>query len=734
MTERRPLSISRLLLFVFACFSLAGAHAFKPAWSAQPFELAAVSSRPDMVSGSDILVRLNAPAGSGWSVWLGGRDVTKSFKPAEGSSVLRALLTGLKDGKNTIEIRIRGQVKSRLEVLNHLLSGPIFSGPHREPFFCQTEANGLGPATDSDCSAPTVVQYYYKSTQPVRVDYKAPQLPDGSLTPGFKPYDLSVPPSDVAQTTTSDGHTVPYIIRREIGVINRGVYDIQFLHQPGQPLPTPWTHPTPGWNGRLVYTILGGSCGAGYHQGILLGSIGSTKEPLLSQGYAIATSTLNNFDNDCRDHISSETLSMVKEHFIKEHGVPVHTIGWGGSGGAMYLYLAAQNYPGLLDGILPFVSFPDQMTNAPWVTDCTLLDHAFQTSSAHWSDEQKAAVSGLASWRACSQPYVSWEIANATRLCDKTIPKDLIYEPTTRPKGIRCDFYDDQTAVLGRNPKTGFAYRTLDNVGVQYGLLAFNRGQIDSEQFVELNERIGGFDADGAVTAARTVADLQGLRNAYERGLLMTGGGGLSEIPIIDWRPYTDDMADNHALFMSFIARARLIAANGSAANQVILTYPRYSSLDIWSLTKQQWTNFESVYPERAQYLVREMDQWLNNIAADGTEGSLTAKVARNKPSDLADSCWAANGEHIVERATYDGPGRCNQLYPAHADPRIAAGGPLADDVLKCQLKPLNPADYVHPLTAIQLQRLEAVFPAGVCDYTKPGVGQEVTKVTWQRF
>ena len=53
---------------------------------------------------------------------------------------------------------------------------------------------------------------------------------------------------------------------------------------------------------------------------------------------------------------------MVKERFIETVGVPVHTIGSGGSGGAMAQYVIAQNYPGLLDGIIPSATFPDATT------------------------------------------------------------------------------------------------------------------------------------------------------------------------------------------------------------------------------------------------------------------------------------------------------------------------------------------------------------------------------------
>ncbi len=80
----------------------------------------------------------------------------------------------------------------------------------------------------------------------------------------------------------------------------------------------------------------------------------------------------------------------------------------------------------------------------------------------------------------------------------------LRYHPTTNPKGARCDVYDHTVNAYGRDPKTGFARRPLDNVGVQYGLAALNAGVISKEQFLDLNERIGGFDNDGNVVSART--------------------------------------------------------------------------------------------------------------------------------------------------------------------------------------------------------------------------------------
>jgi hypothetical protein len=61
-----------------------------------------------------------------------------------------------------------------------------------------------------------------------------------------------------------------------------------------------------------------------------------------------------------------------------------------------------------------------------------------------------------------------------------------------------------------------------------------------------------------------------------------------------------------------------------------------------------------------------------------------------------------------------------------HASPRQVAGGSLAENILKCQLKPLNASDYA-PVTfsPTQLARLHAAFSEGVCDWSRPGVGQQ---------
>ncbi len=100
-------------------------------------------------------------------------------------------------------------------------------------------------------------------------------------------------------------------------------------------------------------------------------------DQFLSLGYAVASSTLNVLDNNCSTIISAEAAMMVKEHFIDTYGPLQFTIGWGGSGGAIQQYEIADSYPGILNGIIPSISFPDPLTTAGPVTDCRLIDSFF---------------------------------------------------------------------------------------------------------------------------------------------------------------------------------------------------------------------------------------------------------------------------------------------------------------------------------------------------------------------
>ena len=50
---------------------------------------------------------------------------------------------------------------------------------------------------------------------------------------------------------------------------------------------------------------------------------------------------------------------------------------------------------------------------------------------------------------------------------------------------------------------------------------------------------------------------------------------------------------------------------------------------------------------------------------------------------------------------------------------------------MKCQLKPLDFAAYPVTFTPAQQARLQAAFPTGVCDWSKPGVDERPPLGTW---
>ena len=316
-----------------------------------------------------------------------GVDVTSAFAPA-GGTTLHGLVSGLTDGVNTLAIATRtgGEASTRIEVTNWPSHGPIFAGAHQRPWICETEASGLGPPPASGpCVGPTSYDWFYRTTA-------GTFAPLPSTTPPL--------PADLAQTTTLDGHTVNYIVRVESGVINESIYRIAVIDDPTSPIASPWSpggrKPGRGWNGKLHYPFSGGASPA-YRSGT--NSVTSAlQDTSLRLGFAVAFGTRNTFGTGANDVVSAETVSMIKERFVEQYGVPRFTIGTGGSGGAIQQHYIAQNYPGLLDAITPGVSYPDLASIAIDVLDCRLVHHYFDNvaGTAHWPSSRRAAVDGYA--------------------------------------------------------------------------------------------------------------------------------------------------------------------------------------------------------------------------------------------------------------------------------------------------------------------------------------------------
>jgi len=122
------------------------------------------------------------------------------------------------------------------------------------------------------------------------------------------------------------------------------------------------------------------------------------------------------------------------------------------------------------------------------------------------------------------------------------------------------------------------------------------------------------------------------------------------------------------------------------------------------------------------------MDQWLAAIEADRSKLPHGKKVTRNKPAAARDACIVDGVEHDWTPGSV-----CDAKFTYTGLIRMTAGGPVTNDVLKCQLKPLSRLDYNVSFTDAQWARLQSTFASGVCDYSKRGVGQRKPK-PWLTF
>lgn len=688
------------------------------------FDIRSVSSRPDVVTGGDTLVEVDIPRFYPTRmvrVKLNGDDVTDQLEVDASGKKLRGLVHGLVNGTNRFDVYANrwglGHPAAKLEVTNHPKEGPVISGPHEQPYICQTQSflmpdgTNLGAALDEHCNIATRVDYYYRTTAGA---YR--KMPSTTAYP-----------ADMARTTTSKGADVAYIVRIETGTLNRAVYQTAVLHDPiAEASPEPW-QPSRGWNGRLVYTFGGGCTGGWYRQGANTGGV--LDDPILKQGYAMASATLNVFGNNCNELTAAETMMMVKERFIEAYGSPVHTIGWGCSGGSYQQHQIADNYPGLLDGILPGCSFPEVgFATVQFISDARLLNNYFKNKApaGFFAPEQQRQVTGFVNLNTMPNVAVGAGRITPTEFCPAALPVAMRYHPITNPTGARCDVYDHTINVYGRDPETGFARRPLDNVGIQYGLAALNAGTITVDQFLDLNEKIGGYDVDANIVASRNVADPIATKAAYRSGRLTNMGMGLREVPIIDYRGYSDDLpgGDIHLRYHSFSSRERLLKQNGTYDNQVMLH------------EDNRYGGYSSASPLLLGALA-QMDQWLDNIDADDARYPKWVKVIRNKPDSLREGCMSrdANPTFIEEEFGRHGEeGACETLYPSPGAPRMVAGSNIASDIIKCELKPVDWADYDVAFSAAQVARLQSIFPNGVCNWEKKGVHQQDPASVWQKF
>jgi hypothetical protein len=718
--DRIRASVSFVLAGVFA-LALGSAQAQDVAPT-----IKVLSNRADLISGGSALVEIVPAPGTGnapmatLKVSLGGStDISRQFKRRADGRIL-GLVHRLALGANVLTVQLGSGPSATATIINRPNGGPIIAGPQLQPWTCNN-AN----KRDDHCNQPPEYSYLYKSTDPTKT--------------ALQPYDPANPATDVATTTTENGMTLPFIVRQELGYQDRDQYKIAALFQPGKP----WTatDPQPQFNHKALVTH-GVSCGVDYQSGGApsvtsfnpadvtgagLPTVGGDSvQYALGRGFAVMSTALDYSGHNCNVALQAESLIMAKERLIEQYGELRYTIGTGCSGGSLAQQWIANAYPGIYQGILPTCSFPDAWGTATQFLDyhlllAYLLDPSKWGSGIAWSPTQMADVEGhITIVNSEVSDNAQWHVAVPTDAC-AGVSAQQRYDATTNPGGVRCDIQDAAVNLFGRrvtadwsaNEKTvghGFAGVPIDNVGVQYGLSVLQAGTITPDQFIDLNVKIGGVDIDVQPTVARIPASQPALANAYRTGMI-NETNNLDRTAIIDCRG--PDPGAFHDAYRAFAVRARLDREHGNHNNQMI------------------WEGPAPIIGDAAcaQNSLVAMDSWLAAVEKDTSDKPLAQKLTDDKPTGLGDACWTGEGSASV-------PGLCPPgVVPIYGTPRTVAGDAISTDTNKCQLKALNRADNYGPLglSDAQWAQLQALFPDGVCDFSKPGVSQQGT-IPWQTY
>jgi len=760
----------------------------------QTYHFSSLPEQEGLVLGT-LLIWNGAPDWSdqvtGATVWVNGKKVVDPGRFGKWVDVLQVPLGNLRK-HNTLKVRIDGQPGSylTLQVAETGPKGPLFSGPQQYPFVCRTEASGLGqPLADNfmgdgipvyadgagsdtlagygkDCSAVTRVDYLYRNTDG---DFKAIDR--------FAPY-----PGDLAYTTTNTGAMVPYIVRLERGTINRFIYGIAILD--------PWDAAGDGidaWNGNLFFRFDGGVA-IGHDQGKL-----SLGDPLyaegLGRGYAVAYSTGNVTGVHYNLQLAGETALMVKAHFVDRFGKPRHTLSLGGSGGAIQQYAFAQNFPGLVDGIIPQRSYSDMITQSIYVGDCALMEFYFDvlapaqgdyffggyavdptsgTVSYLGSPANRGLLEGLSTSDTVAHPVYgapgSTECVNGwiglTPLVMNPLYTDvsgLDQFPDDVVLDVKWTHWDDLKNIYGTDAN-GYAPSTWDNVGVQYGLASLVAGEITLQQFLDINAHIGGWKKPYEMVPEgypfslyNEIQDLVGPPpNPADFDPWSIRNSNFSPYSIAPRT--TGDVAAMRAAYTSghvFVGRIDVPildirdyldpVLNMHHAQQSFATRQRIIDYKGDADNMVIWMKDPASTVDISSEAIDVMEQWLTNM-----ENHPWLGVAANKPAAAVDSCILADETTYAGPDVWDGiiddepEGLCTQEFHMYSTSRIIAGGDIEGDVFKCHLIPVQEAidRGFYGVVTIDAQTqalLESIFPDGVCDYSQGDVGRPDHLRPWHK-
>jgi hypothetical protein len=696
-----------------------------------------------------------------------GADVTGAFAVRENGRFM-GHLDGLLVGDNQVLAFVDPAASGRrpraqITITNYKIGGPVFSGAQLQPWVCarptatpvvvtvpgttltatvNSRASGLadGPIIDpafvaenGECNATTQRTFFY---QPKAREGGTCVFSNAGANRCFEPFDpAAVKDEDIANFTNDRGDTVKSIIVLERGTVDRAMYQLVTFYDPRQAI-APWA-PQRGWNGKLLWRWARAPRSADSRRPRARASSMTRRCARVHGGLVVLHRPRHELQRHVRRRSHGDDQGAHRRELRAD---PLHDrrrlLG--------RLDHAAQHLgglPGLLNAIQPNCSYPDTQSTFIEIADCGVLQNRYYTTpnGSALTLAQRAAINGHLNTGFCNAWITSFLNAanpSVNGNCGSGWPAALTYSTTSSPprgNGVRCTGADHDAGMVGTFVDTDGntkANQPTDNEGIQYGLKALRDGVITAEQFVQLNEGVGGYTADltwtgnssaGLIIPAPRQKAREDVLRTYYSGGLVSDGRQLAKLPIIDLRGDQAPNGDIHMNWRAWAVRDRLDTQYGNHDNQLI-----------WAYTGNGGAGTPGAALVLRSFLT--LDQWLTSIENDPSTLPIDLKVRANKPADAHDMCLTNTGGTEPLNDVGLGTAACPVKF--QGSPRQVAGGPLAENVFKCSVKPLNFSDPAYGgvvFTADQQARLAAAFPTGVCDWTKLGVGQ-VPEVPFTTF
>ena len=262
----------------------------------------------------------------------------------------------------------------------------------------------------------------------------------------------------------ADGAVRPFIVRVETLTIDRGIAQVASVYDPAglAACVEPQAHLRLRWHAAVAGT------------GREAAPSESCRRICCRRGTRWPPTRLNALEQNCNDVLAAEAFAMTREHVIEEFGAPAYTMGIGCSGGAAQAYQIADNYPGLLDGLVVGCSLADLgLRRRP--AGLTTLDCCSSYLQRHPGvlnpAQQQAGLRGCRPSSHLAAMSAAARILEPVGAFDPVVPARRALRRRSNDRGALAHRSGtSRSTATAAMPVSVRARRPLGNIGVQYGL------------------------------------------------------------------------------------------------------------------------------------------------------------------------------------------------------------------------------------------------------------------------